>query len=75
MTTQLPTRFPLDQCDCTLAVVCPDVPAHLQDFPLRTLVKQQGLLVGGVQILLDDFGFLLGHTHAILQQVDLHVGG
>lgn len=50
-------------------------PAHLQDFALRTFVKQQGLLVGGVQVLLDDFGFLLGHTHAVLQQVDLDVGG
>ena len=52
------------------------IPAHLEYFVLRTLVKQQGLLVGGVYVLLDDFGFLLGHTrNAIVQQVDLHVGG
>lgn len=47
---------------------------YLQDFALRTLIKQQSLLVGGVQVLLHYFGFLLGQAHAILQHIHLHVG-
>lgn len=46
---------------------------YLQDFALRTLVKQESLLVGGVQVLFDYFGFLFSHTHAVLQQVHLHI--
>lgn len=46
---------------------------YLEDFALRTLIKQQSLLVGGVQILLNYFGFLLGQTHSILQHIHLHI--
>lgn len=48
-------------------------PTYLQDFALRTLVKQESLLVGGVQVPFDYFGFLFSHTHAVLQQVHLHI--
>lgn len=47
--------------------------AHLQDFPLRTLVKQQRLLVQRVQSFPRNLGFLLGNVRSIIQKIDLHV--
>lgn len=56
---------------------CPvDAPGHhLQDFALGALLEEQGLLEGRVAGLLHRLGLLLGQADAVLQQVNLHVGG
>lgn len=47
--------------------------AYLEDFALRALIEQESLLVGGIQIPLDYFGFLFGQTYAVLQHIHLHI--
>lgn len=47
--------------------------AYLEDFALRALIEQESLLVGGIQIPLDNFGFLFGQTYAVLQYIHLHI--
>lgn len=48
--------------------------SYLHHLALRTLRKDQDLVVERIQRLPDRLGLLLGHADAVLQEVDLDVG-
>lgn len=50
------------------------IASYLEDFTLRTFLKQQRLLIQRIERLPCNLGFLFGFARSVFQQIDLDVG-